>query len=110
MKIPNSQYEAMKQAEQAGMLPGQARMLNEDELRLREGLFAQARGMQNIAPGSPLYDKVIGTNHHEEWVKAYAEARASHAAGEPLIRTVCKIADRILLILLLVGVVVAVMV
>ena len=38
-----------------------------------------------------------------DWEKAYAEARLSHAAGEPLIRTVCKIATRILFVLLVVG-------
>lgn len=46
----------------------------------------------------------------EAWVNVYTEARRSHAAGEPLIRTVCKIAARILFVLLLVGVGVGVMV
>lgn len=45
----------------------------------------------------------------DEWLNAYDEARRSHAAGEPLIRTVCKIATRILLVLLIVGIAVGVM-
>lgn len=44
-----------------------------------------------------------------QWISAYEEARKSHAAGEPLIRTVCKIAARILFVLLVVGMAVAVM-
>lgn len=44
------------------------------------------------------------------WAKTYDEARASHAAGEPLIRTICKIAARILFVILVVGVIVGVMV
>lgn len=49
------------------------------------------------------------TQNTKDWEHAYAEARRSHAAGEPLIRTVCKIATRILFVLLLVGVAVMVM-
>lgn len=45
----------------------------------------------------------------EGWEAAYNEARRSHEAGEPLIRTVCKIAARILFVLLLVGMGVGVM-
>lgn len=36
--------------------------LTDDEKRLRDALIMQARGAQNCAPGSPLYDKVMGTN------------------------------------------------
>lgn len=81
-----------------------------EEKRLRKAFLSQARGAQNVAPGSPLYDKVMGTNTHAEWARAYDEARASHAAGEPLIRTICKIAARILFVILVVGVIVGVMV
>lgn len=34
--------------------------LTEDELRLRESIIRQNQGMQNIAPGSPLYDRIMG--------------------------------------------------
>lgn len=81
MKQPQNQYEAAKQQEGAMMLPGQARILNEDEMRLREFFIHQSHYAQNVAPGSPLYDKVMGTNTHADWSDAYAEARRSHAAG-----------------------------
>jgi len=49
------------------------------------------------------------TTSAKDWEQAYEDARKSHAAGEPLIRTVCKIAARILFVLLLIGIGVGVM-
>lgn len=38
--------------------------LDEDAKRLREALIHQARGMQCASPGSPLYDRAMGTNYY----------------------------------------------
>ena len=62
---PAPNIDAQRQAEginKPAPFPGQAKILNPGEQRLREVLIAQHRGMQNCAPGSPLYDKVMGTN------------------------------------------------
>lgn len=46
---------------QAQILNQQATELTDDEKRLRDFLLDQARGAQNITPGSPLYDRLMGT-------------------------------------------------
>lgn len=38
--------------------------IGEDAKRLRDALISQARGMQCVAPGSPLYDRAMGTNYY----------------------------------------------
>ncbi|MNC36658.1 hypothetical protein D3C75_851920 [compost metagenome] len=45
----------------------------------------------------------------DDWNRAYEEARASHAAGEPLIRTVTKIVTLVLIVVLVVGLAAGVM-
>lgn len=74
-----------------------------------EQLARMQHGMTNINPWSGQMS-AQASQEAEGWLNAYDEARRSHAAGEPLIRTVCKIATRILFVLLVVGVAVMVMV
>lgn len=73
-----------------------------------EQLARMQHGMMNINPCSGQMSAPV-SQEAGEWLGAYAEARRSHAAGEPLIRTVCKIAARILFVLLLVGIGIGVM-
>lgn len=73
----------------------------------------QVYGMQNVnyfPVSSGQAGPAAMSGQAVEWLEAYAEARRSHAACEPLIRTVCKIATRIVLVLLIVGIAVGVMV
>lgn len=38
--------------------------IGEDAKRLRDALINQARGMQNVGPGSQVYDLAMGTNYY----------------------------------------------
>jgi hypothetical protein len=92
---PMSQEEFLRKFGTENLLPGQARMLNEDEQRLREFIMRQNQGAQNIAPFSPLYDRVMGTNTHEDRAMFYDDDRASRASSRPsqsFVRAVGRIA------------------
>lgn len=122
-----------------------------EEKRLRDHLIARARDAKNIAPGSPLHDRLMGVHVVEGALVFSAKFREQHAGKEfviadeaaevsedawrgvkihgntvtgnseialgfpdperrSIISTICKIAARILLVILLGGVAVAVMV
>lgn len=66
------------------------------------------RAIRERRESSDVFGFLAG-HQAKAWCDAYDIARKSHAAGEPLIRTVCKIAARILFVLLLVGIAVMVM-
>lgn len=149
---PMSQEELLRKFVTEDMLPGQSRMLNEDDLSQYERLALSkqqrfelnayrakaklendaylnlARSMQHDNRAWPRDDgpnmaemqraqnvnlharELPGKDPKNIWEKIYTEARASNAARAPLIRTVCKIAARVLIVILVVGVAVAVMV
>jgi hypothetical protein len=75
--------------------------LTDDEIRLREALINQQRGMQNCAPGSPLYDKLMGTN-------LYAEREIFTETPTLLPKLILQCTFKILLTVLALGIVLAV--
>ena len=99
--------EAVQICQQEGMAALQAYAQLQNFKPTHEQIARMQRGMMNV--NASCGQQMANSTEAAEWLNAYAEARRSHAAGEPLIRTVCKIAARILFVLLLVGVGVGVM-
>lgn len=64
MRDPTEPLNADERAELERYRAAAENDLDEDAKRLREALIHQARGMQCVAPGSPLYDHAMGTNYY----------------------------------------------
>lgn len=68
--------------------------------------MAEMQRAQNVN----LHARELPGKDAKDWANAYEQARANNANRPPLLRIICKIAARLLFVILLVGVAVAVMV